>query len=70
MTDADYLKTMADRRTLSVNAVAYEELKVIQARIEREVGFKPSMSQVIMYLATKVYYKGDEHGSEHQDSNT
>ena len=58
------------RHTLSVNAIAYEELRVIQTRIERDIGFKPSMSQVIMYLATKVYYKGDEHGSEHQDSST
>ena len=37
-----------DRRTLSVNAVAYEYLRVIQAKLEREVGFKPSMSQVIV----------------------
>jgi hypothetical protein len=44
------------RHTLSVNAIAYEELQVIQTRIERDIGFKPSMSQVIMYLATKVYY--------------
>jgi hypothetical protein len=44
------------RHTLSVNAIAYEELRVIQTRIERDIGFKPSMSQVIMYLATKVYY--------------
>ena len=43
-----------DRRTLSVNAVAYEYLRVIQAKLEREVGFKPSMSQVIVYLASKV----------------
>ena len=58
------------RHTLSVNAVAYEELLVIQGRLEREIGFKPSMSQIIMYLATKVYYKGDEYGPEHQDSST
>lgn len=43
-----------DRRTLSVNAVAYEYLRGIQAKLEREVGFKPSMSQVIVYLASKV----------------
>lgn len=43
-----------DRHTLSVNAVAYEYLRVIQAKLEREVGFKPSMSQVIVYLASKV----------------
>jgi hypothetical protein len=43
-----------DRRTLSVNAVAYEYLKVIQTRLEGEIGFKPSMSQVIVYLASKV----------------
>lgn len=43
-----------DRRTLSVNAVAYEYLRVIQKKLEREVGFKPSMSQVIVYLASKV----------------
>jgi hypothetical protein len=54
MTDADYLKTMADRRTLSVNAVAYEYLKLIQIDLERKIGFKPSMSQVIVYLASKV----------------
>ena len=54
MTDADYLKTMADRRTLSVNAVAYEYLKLMQTRLEGEIGFKPSMSQVIVYLASKV----------------
>lgn len=42
-----------DRRTLSVNAVAYEYLKLIQTKLEREVGFKPSMSQVIVYLASK-----------------
>jgi hypothetical protein len=54
MTDADYLKTMADRRTLSVNAVAYEYLRIMQTRLEREIGFKPSMSQVIVYLASKV----------------
>ena len=54
MTDKDYLETVADRRTLSVNAVAYEYLKVIQTRLEGEIGFKPSMSQVIVYLASKV----------------
>lgn len=54
MTDSDYLKTMADRRTLSVNAVAYEYLKLIQIDLERKIGFKPSMSQVIVYLASKV----------------
>jgi hypothetical protein len=41
-----------DRRTLSVNAVAYEYLIVIQERLERQIGFKPSMSQVIVYLAS------------------
>ena len=57
MTDKDYLETVADRRTLSVNAVAYEYLRVMQTRLEREIGFKPSMSQVIVYfvhLANKV----------------
>jgi hypothetical protein len=54
MTDKDYLETVADRRTLSVNAVAYEYLKLIQTRLEGEIGFKPSMSQVIVYLASKV----------------
>ena len=54
MTDKDYLETVADRRTLSVNAVAYEYLRVMQTRLEREIGFKPSMSQVIVYLASKV----------------
>ena len=52
MKDKEYL--VADRRTLSVNAVAYEYLKVIQTRLEGEIGFKPSMSQVIVYLASKV----------------
>jgi hypothetical protein len=47
MTDADYLKTLADRRTLSVNAQAYRELMEVQRKLEREIGFKPSMSQVI-----------------------
>lgn len=41
------------RHTLSVNAVAYEYLKVIQINLERQIGFKPSMSQVIVYLASK-----------------
>ena len=54
MTDKEYLETVADRRTLSVNAVAYEYLRVMQTRLEREIGFKPSMSQVIVYLASKV----------------
>jgi len=54
MKDKEYLETVADRRTLSVNAVAYEYLKVIQTRLEGEIGFKPSMSQVIVYLASKV----------------
>ena len=54
MTDKDYLETVADRRTLSVNAVAYEYLRIMQTRLEREIGFKPSMSQVIVYLASKV----------------
>jgi hypothetical protein len=54
MTDADYLKTLADRRTLSVNAQAYRELMEVQRKLEREIGFKPSMSQVIEYLANKV----------------
>jgi hypothetical protein len=44
------------RHTLSVNAIAYEELRVIQTRIERDIGFKPTKSQEMMYLATKVYY--------------
>jgi hypothetical protein len=26
----------------------------MQTRLEREIGFKPSMSQVIVYLASKV----------------
>ena len=54
MKDKEYLETVADRRTLSVNAVSYEYLKVIQTRLEGEIGFKPSMSQVIVYLASKV----------------
>ena len=54
MKDKEYLEIVADRRTLSVNAVAYEYLKVIQTRLEGEIGFKPSMSQVIVYLASKV----------------
>jgi uncharacterized protein YaeQ len=54
MKDKEYLETVADRRTLSVNAVAYEYLKVIQQLLERQIGFKPSMSQVIVYLASKV----------------
>ena len=54
MKDKEYLETVADRRTLSVNAVAYEYLKLVQERLEREIGFKPSMSQVIVYLASKV----------------
>jgi hypothetical protein len=54
MTDEEYVKTVADRRTLSVNAVAYEYLKLIQIDLERKIGFKPSMSQVIVYLASKV----------------
>ena len=54
MKDKEYLETVADRRTLSVNAVAYEYLKVVQTRLEGEIGFKPSMSQVIVYLASKV----------------
>ena len=54
MKDKEYLETVADRRTLSVNAVAYEYLKLIQINLERQIGFKPSMSQVIVYLASKV----------------
>jgi hypothetical protein len=54
MKDKEYLEAIADRRTLSVNAVAYEYLKLIQTRLEGEIGFKPSMSQVIVYLASKV----------------
>lgn len=54
MTDKDYLETVADRRTLSVNAVAYEYLKLIQVELERQIGFRPSMSQVIVYLSSKV----------------
>ena len=54
MKDEEYIKTVADRRTLSVNAVAYEYLKLIQINLERQIGFKPSMSQVIVYLASKV----------------
>ena len=54
MKDKEYLEAVADRRTLSVNAVAYEYLKLIQTRLEGEIGFKPSMSQVIVYLASKV----------------
>lgn len=54
MKDKEYLETIADRRTLSVNAVAYEYLKLIQIDLERKIGFKPSMSQVIVYLASKV----------------
>ena len=54
MTDKDYLETVADRRTLSVSAVAYEYLKLIQVELERQIGFRPSMSQVIVYLSSKV----------------
>ena len=54
MKDKEYLEAVADRRTLSVNAVAYEYLKVIHTRLEGGIGFKPSMSQVIVYLASKV----------------
>jgi hypothetical protein len=54
MTDKEYLETVADRRTLSVNAVAYEYLKLIQVELERQIGFRPSMSQVIVYLSSKV----------------
>ena len=54
MKDKEYLEAIADRRTLSVNAVAYEYLKLIQTRLEGEICFKPSMSQVIVYLASKV----------------
>ena len=54
MTDKEHLETVADRRTLSVNAVAYEYLKLIQVELERQIGFRPSMSQVIVYLSSKV----------------
>lgn len=54
MTDKEYLETVADRRTLSVSAVAYEYLKLIQVELERQIGFRPSMSQVIVYLSSKV----------------
>ena len=54
MTDKEYLEAVADRRTLSVSAVAYEYLKLIQVELERQIGFRPSMSQVIVYLSSKV----------------
>ena len=47
-------KEKFDRHTLSVNSVAFQSLLNIRAKLEREVGFKPSMSQVIEYLASKV----------------
>lgn len=47
------MPTKEKRYAISISTSAGGALRRLQAQLEREVGFVPSMSQVVEYLATK-----------------
>mgnify|MGYP006300079453 CR=1 FL=1 len=53
------MPTKEKRYGVSINLKAADAIKRVQAQIEREIGFTPSMSQVVEYLAIQ-YMKQDK----------
>lgn len=53
------MPTKEKRYGVSINLKAADAIKRVQAKIEREIGFTPSMSQVVEYLAIQ-YVKQDK----------
>lgn len=47
------MPTKEKRYAISISTSAGEALRRLQAQLEREVGFVPSMSQVVEYLVSK-----------------
>jgi hypothetical protein len=45
------MPTKEKRYGISINMKAADALKQVQAKLEREIGFTPSMSQAVEYLA-------------------
>jgi hypothetical protein len=45
------MPTKEKRYGISINMRAADALKQVQAKLEREIGFTPSMSQAVEYLA-------------------
>lgn len=40
-------------RSVRINTKSYEELRLLQGDLSKEVGFVPSITQIIEYLITK-----------------
>jgi hypothetical protein len=53
------MPTKEKRYGISINMRAADALKQVQAKLEREIGFNPSMSQAVEYLAIQ-YVKQDK----------
>lgn len=53
------MPTKEKRYAISISNKAGNALRRLQEQLEREVGFVPSMSQVVEYLATQ-YVKQDK----------
>lgn len=53
------MPTKEKRYGISVNMRAADAIKQVQEKVEREIGFTPSMSQIVEYLAIQ-YVKQDK----------
>jgi hypothetical protein len=53
------MPTKEKRYGISINMKAADAIKQVQAKLEREIGFMPSMSQAVEYLAIQ-YVKQDK----------
>lgn len=42
--------TVRKRMTLSISADAGEKLRALQGKLERRIGFEPSLAQIVEYL--------------------
>lgn len=49
--------TIRKRMTLSISADAGDRLRAMQGKLERRIGFEPSLAQIVEYLINE--YNGD-----------
>lgn len=42
--------TVRKRLTLSISATAGDQLRALQGKLERSIGFEPSLAQIVEYL--------------------
>lgn len=47
-------------KTVRLNAEAYEQLRVLQQEFAKKVGFVPSLTQIVEYLASKEMKEREE----------